>query len=159
MTDNRREFLHRFAVAALAAGTTGGCFADERTVTMPSGAVVYGPPPTPPRVVMEFTVFFPANSTALLPEAKRDLDRVIALMMKSPERTIVIEGHTDDRAAPEYALALGERYAKAVKDYLAANGISANRIKTVSYGKERPAANAKTEAARAMNRRAIIRTE
>ena len=72
-----------------------------------------------------------------------------------PNVTITIEGHADERGTREYNLALGERRANAAKNYLVGIGVAANRISTVSYGKERPAALGSNEAAWAQNRRAV----
>ncbi|QFT78757.1 peptidoglycan-associated lipoprotein Pal [Erythrobacter sp. THAF29] len=71
-----------------------------------------------------------------------------------PQLTFTIEGHCDERGTREYNLALGERRANAAKNYLVSLGVAPNRITTVSYGKERPAALASNEAAWAQNRRA-----
>jgi len=71
-----------------------------------------------------------------------------------PQLTFTIEGHTDERGTREYNLALGERRANAAKNYLTSLGVAANRIRTVSYGKERPVALASNAAAWAQNRRA-----
>ncbi len=71
-----------------------------------------------------------------------------------PQLSFTIEGHADERGTREYNLALGERRANAAKNYLVSLGVSANRIRTVSYGKERPVALGSNEAAWAQNRRA-----
>ncbi|GMN03083.1 peptidoglycan-associated lipoprotein Pal [Erythrobacter sp. MTPC3] len=71
-----------------------------------------------------------------------------------PQLTFIIEGHADERGTREYNLALGERRANAAKNYLVSLGVTADRIRTVSYGKERPVALASNEAAWAENRRA-----
>ena len=71
-----------------------------------------------------------------------------------PQLTFTVEGHADERGTREYNLALGERRANAAKNYLVSLGVSADRIRTVSYGKERPVALASDEAAWAQNRRA-----
>ena len=71
-----------------------------------------------------------------------------------PQLTFTVEGHADERGTREYNLALGERRANSAKNYLVSLGVSANRIRTVSYGKERPVALASNESAWAQNRRA-----
>jgi peptidoglycan-associated lipoprotein len=68
---------------------------------------------------------------------------------------ITIEGHCDERGTREYNLALGERRANAAKDYLISLGVNPGRVKTISYGKERPVAMGSNEAAWAQNRRAV----
>ncbi len=100
-------------------------------------------------------VFFAYNENDLSSEARATLDRQAAFLKKFPKDNVTIEGHCDERGTREYNLALGERRATAVKNYLVADGISAARIKTISYGKERPAVVGSNEAAWAQNRRGV----
>ena len=100
-------------------------------------------------------VFFAFNESDLSSEARATLDRQAAWLKKYGTVKVTIEGHTDERGTREYNLALGERRATAVKNYLVAGGISAARVKTVSYGKERPAVLGSNEAAWAQNRRGV----
>jgi peptidoglycan-associated lipoprotein len=72
----------------------------------------------------------------------------------NPEAVVVIEGHADERGTREYNLALGDRRASAARDFLLAKGIDAARIRTVSYGKERPLMSGSNETSWAKNRRA-----
>ena len=76
-------------------------------------------------------------------------------LKKNDKVDVIVQGYCDERGTREYNLALGERRANAVKQYLISQGISANRISTISYGKERPAVLGSNEAAWAQNRRAI----
>lgn len=76
-------------------------------------------------------------------------------MSQYPNITVTIEGHADERGTREYNVALGERRANSAKNYLVSLGIAANRIRTVSYGEERPVATASTPEAWAKNRRAV----
>jgi peptidoglycan-associated lipoprotein len=101
------------------------------------------------------TVYFAFDSFSLDSVAQASLDRQAALLLKSGGVNVTIEGHTDERGTREYNLALGERRATAVKDYLAAYGINPGRIRTISYGEERPAVVGSNEAAWAKNRRAV----
>ncbi len=78
--------------------------------------------------------------------------------MRNPNVSLVIEGHADERGTRDYNLALGERRANSVKQYLVTLGVPANRIQTVSYGKERPQALGSDEASWAQNRRAVTVT-
>ncbi|GAB5349859.1 peptidoglycan-associated lipoprotein Pal [Alteriqipengyuania sp. 357] len=78
-----------------------------------------------------------------------------AYLSQYPNITVTIEGHADERGTREYNLALGERRANSAKNYLVSLGIAANRIRTVSYGEERPVATASTQQAWAQNRRAV----
>ena len=77
-------------------------------------------------------------------------------MKTYPANRAVVEGHTDERGTREYNLALGERRADAARDYLVSLGIDPNRIKIVSFGKERPAVPGSNENAWAQNRRAVL---
>lgn len=76
-------------------------------------------------------------------------------LMQYPSVSVTVEGHCDERGTREYNLALGERRANAAKNYLVGLGVDANRIRTVSYGKERPVAMGSDESAWALNRRAV----
>ena len=100
------------------------------------------------------TVNFDFDSAELTVSARSTLNRQSAFLSVNPDLMIVIEGHADERGTREYNLALGERRATAVRDYLVAKGINAARVRTVSYGKERPAVSGSDEAAWAKNRRA-----
>jgi peptidoglycan-associated lipoprotein len=100
-------------------------------------------------------VFFGFNKSDLSAEARATLDRQAAWLKKYATVKATVEGHADERGTREYNLALGERRAVAAKNYLVAAGIDASRVKTVSYGKERPAVLGSNEAAWAQNRRAV----
>ena len=100
-------------------------------------------------------VFFEFNTSDLTSEARATLDRQSAWLKKYPSVSVTIEGHCDERGTREYNLALGDRRATSVKNYLVANGISDGRVKTISYGKERPAVLGHNEAAWAQNRRGV----
>ena len=111
------------------------------------------------RPVREFTfedVHFDFDRYSLRPEATRTLDEAIATLQANPELNIEIEGHTCNIGTAEYNLALGERRANAVRDYLASRGIGANRLRTVSYGEERPKYDNSREETRRLNRRAAL---
>jgi len=99
-------------------------------------------------------VYFDYDSAELSAEARAALDGNAAVLKKYPTWVVTIEGHCDERGTAEYNLALGERRAAAAQSYLAALGIPASRIKTVSYGKEFPFDPGHDEAAWAKNRRA-----
>ena len=101
------------------------------------------------------TVNFDFDSAELTVSARSTLNRQAAFLSVNPDLMIVIEGHADERGTREYNLALGERRATAVRDYLVAKGINSARVRTVSYGKERPAVSGSDEAAWAKNRRAV----
>jgi peptidoglycan-associated lipoprotein len=101
------------------------------------------------------TVYFAFDSYSLDERAQGTLDRQASVLMKSGSTPVTIEGHADERGTREYNLALGERRASAVKDYLVAYGVSPGRLRTISYGEERPAASGSSEADWAKNRRAV----
>lgn len=102
-------------------------------------------------------VHFPFDSTVLTQEAQETLRANAEFLRQNPEAKIVVEGHTDERGADEYNLALGERRAKAVRDYLTLLGIDSSRMQTVSYGSQQPAEAGASEDAYAKNRRAQFR--
>jgi outer membrane protein OmpA-like peptidoglycan-associated protein len=101
-------------------------------------------------------VHFDFDRYSLRPEATRVLDEAIAAMKQDPTLRLTIEGHTCNIGTAEYNLALGERRANAVRDYLVNNGIVANRLQTVSYGEERPKYDNAREETRRLNRRAAL---
>lgn len=100
-------------------------------------------------------VYFDFNSVALTQDAMNALGGQVEWLKANPNAMIVIEGHCDERGTREYNLALGERRAMAVQDYFLLKGIEQGRIRTISYGKERPDALGSTEDAWAKNRRAV----
>ncbi len=100
-------------------------------------------------------VYFGFDQYNLTNEAMEVLQEQARFLVDNPEASVVVEGHTDDRGTRDYNLALGERRAVSVKNYLIANGVDAGRIRVISYGKERPAVVGANEAAWAQNRRAV----
>ena len=100
-------------------------------------------------------VFFATNKSTLTTASRDTLRKQAAWMRKKKDLKFSIEGHADERGTREYNLALGERRANAVKDYLMTYGISGNRISVISYGKERPVNNGSTPLAWSQNRRAV----
>ena len=102
-------------------------------------------------------VYFAFDSAELSPEARATLDKQAEWLKHHPSVRVIIEGHTDERGTREYNLALGERRANAVKNYLVALGIAPERIETISYGKERPAVLGTGEAVWRLNRRAVTK--
>ena len=99
-------------------------------------------------------VFFDYDSAELSPAAKSALDENAGVLKKYGAWVLTIEGHCDERGTPEYNLALGERRAVAARTYLVALGVAADRLRTVSYGKEFPFDAGHDEGAWAKNRRA-----
>ena len=100
-------------------------------------------------------VFFAFDKSDLSSDAQATLDRQAAWLQRYPNVQIQLAGNTDDRGTAEYNLALGQRRANSAQDYLVARGVSAARIQTISYGKDRPTALGDNEQAWAQNRNAI----
>ena len=104
-------------------------------------------------------VFFAYDSYSLATSAQATLNKQAKWLKANPSVAIAIEGHADERGTREYNLALGDRRASSVKDYLMSQGISSNRISTISYGKERPVKSGSNDTAWAQNRRSVsVRT-
>lgn len=101
------------------------------------------------------TVLFPVNQSTLTPEARTILANQAGWMNQNGGFSAVIEGHADEQGTREYNLALGARRANSVQEYLISQGVSSGRLRTVSYGKERPLAICSTEDCYAKNRRAV----
>ena len=106
-------------------------------------------------VEVQDRIFFDYDSFGLNDEAKKILDTQVAWLKSDLNIKVTIEGHADERGTREYNVALGEKRAKSVRDYLVANGIEVSRLKTISFGKERPAFFGATEEIFAKNRRAV----
>jgi peptidoglycan-associated lipoprotein len=133
----------------------------EVRVTPPPAAPA--PAPAPPAVVVQetvkvvevtlFDVFFDFDKSSIRDDQKAGMNNDVAALKADPKLKVLIEGHCDERGTVEYNLALGERRAKAAKDYLIAAGIPADRISTISYGKERPFVLGHDESAWKWNRR------
>jgi peptidoglycan-associated lipoprotein len=104
-------------------------------------------------------VFFAYDSYSLAASAQATLNKQAKWLKANPSVAIAVEGHADERGTREYNLALGDRRASSVKDYLMSQGISSNRISTISYGKERPVKSGSNDTAWAQNRRSVsVRT-
>jgi peptidoglycan-associated lipoprotein len=99
-------------------------------------------------------VYFTTDSTDLSPEARQTLQKQVQWLRQYPQFTITIEGHADERGTREYNIALGARRATSVRKFLSRNGINASRIRTISYGKERPVAVCDDISCWSQNRRA-----
>ncbi len=100
-------------------------------------------------------VFFATNKSILTTASRDTLRKQAAWLRENKNINVTVEGHCDERGTREYNLALGERRANAVKDYLMTYGISGNRIATISYGKERPVNTGSDTLAWSQNRRSV----
>jgi outer membrane protein OmpA-like peptidoglycan-associated protein len=101
-------------------------------------------------------VHFDFDRNNLRPDALRVLDEAIEAMKQDPTLNLLIEGHTCNIGTPEYNMALADRRAQAVRDYLSSRGVNPNRLRTVSYGEERPKHDNDREETRRLNRRAAL---
>jgi peptidoglycan-associated lipoprotein len=100
-------------------------------------------------------VFFETDSSELTPQARATLDSQVQWLQRYSQYTFTLEGHADERGTREYNIALGARRAQTVREYLASRGISAQRMRTISYGKERPVAVCDNISCWSQNRRVV----
>jgi peptidoglycan-associated lipoprotein len=100
-------------------------------------------------------VFFDYDSYEIRPDSQDTLQQQAAWLQQYGQYAVTIEGHCDERGTREYNLALGERRANAVRNYLVALGVDGSRLQTISYGKERPYVEGHDEVAWAQNRRGV----
>jgi peptidoglycan-associated lipoprotein len=100
-------------------------------------------------------VFFALDSFSLSAESRATLDAQAQWLNSNPQVSVTIEGHADERGTREYNIALGERRANSARLYLESRGVSSGRMRTVSFGKERPEAFGTDEASHSRNRRAV----
>jgi peptidoglycan-associated lipoprotein len=145
----------RFAVAMLGALALGACANNQNADGFGAGGAAT------PGSAQDFVVnvgdrvFFETDSTDLTPTAVATLDKQSAWLGRYPRYTFTIEGHADERGTREYNFSLGARRAQTVRDYLASRGVQGNRMRTVSYGKERPVAVCNDISCWSQNRRAV----
>ena len=100
-------------------------------------------------------VFFETDSTELTPQARSTLDKQAQWLQLYNRYSFTVEGHADERGTREYNIALGARRAQTVHDYLVARGVDGTRMRTISYGKERPVAVCNDISCWSQNRRAV----
>ena len=100
-------------------------------------------------------VFFESDSTELTSQSRSTLEKQAQWLQQYNRYAFTIEGHADERGTREYNIALGARRAQAVRDYLSARGVDPNRMRTISYGKERPVAVCNDISCWSQNRRAV----
>jgi peptidoglycan-associated lipoprotein len=142
------------AVALAAAFAVSACANKPAQDSMASGAAT-------PGSQQDFVVnvgdrvFFESDSSELSQQARSTLEKQAQWLRQYGNYAFTIEGHADERGTREYNIALGARRAQAVRDYLAARGIPASRMRTVSYGKERPVAVCNDISCWSQNRRAV----
>ena len=100
-------------------------------------------------------VFFESDQTELSPQAIATLEKQVQWLQTYPRYTFTVEGHADERGTRDYNIALGARRAQSVRTFLASRGIDAARMRTISYGKERPVAVCNDISCWSQNRRAV----
>lgn len=100
-------------------------------------------------------VFFAVDQSSLSTQASATLSEQASWLMSNMDYTMIIEGHADEQGTRQYNLALGARRANAVREFLISQGVSSDRLKTVSFGKERPAEICSAESCYSKNRRAV----
>lgn len=143
------------AVALAASLLAAGCANQQNALE--SGAAGAAAPGSPQefQVSVGDRVFFQTDSSALTPQARQTLDRQVQWLTQYSNYSFTLEGHADERGTREYNLALGARRAAAVRDYMIARGISASRMRTISFGKERPVAVCDDISCWSQNRRTV----
>ena len=141
----------------------GDAVATTTTTDTPDVTAAPAVPSVTPGSAQDFVVnigdrvFFDFDKATLSAEAQAVLNRQAAWLRQYPQIAIQVEGHCDERGTREYNLALGERRANAVKEYLMGLGVAEGRVSTISYGKERPAVEGSNDRAWAQNRRSVTR--
>ncbi len=144
----------KFAVLLAAGLAIAGCAKQNDPSAMAAGAAV-------PGSQQDFVVnvgdrvFFDTDSSDLSDQARATLDKQAQWLSMYNRYTFTIEGHADERGTREYNIALGARRAQRVREYLVSRGISADRMRTISYGKERPVAVCDDISCWSQNRRAV----
>ena len=144
----------KFAVAIAAALTIAAC---ANKTNQLEGAGMSAAPGSPQDFVVNVgdRVFFETDQTDLTPQARATLDKQAQWLAQYNRYTFTIEGHADERGTREYNIALGARRAQTVREYLISRGIEAQRMRTISYGKERPVAVCNDISCWSQNRRAV----
>jgi peptidoglycan-associated lipoprotein len=143
------------AVALLAGLALSACASQQAADSMASAGVATPGSQQDFVVNVGDRVFFETDSTELTPQARAILDKQAQWLQQYGNYAFTIEGHADERGTREYNIALGARRAQTVRDYLAARGIQPQRMRTVSYGKERPVAVCNDISCWSQNRRAV----
>lgn len=108
------------------------------------------------RASLETVIYFDFDASSLKPEVRAGLDAMAAYLKKT-NGSVRLEGHADERGSREYNMALGERRAKAVANYLSVQGVDGSRFSVISYGEERPASMGSGESSWSQNRRVEVK--
>jgi peptidoglycan-associated lipoprotein len=144
-------------VVVLLAGLALAACASSATQNQAGMAAGGGPPGSQQDFVVNVgdRVFFETDSTELTVQARSTLEKQAQWLQAYNRYSFTIEGHADERGTREYNIALGARRAQVVHDYLTARGVDPNRMRTISYGKERPVAVCNDISCWSQNRRAV----
>lgn len=164
MTLMRRSVLAALLLLAGCAGGTSETATTSGTGSTAAAPATQGPAPGSEADLVANAgdrVYFAFDRSSLDGTAQATLDRQAAWLQAHPDVHVLIAGNTDERGTEEYNIALGQRRANAVRDYLEAKGIPASRISTTSFGRERPQPDAlcAAESCYARNRNAITSVE
>ncbi len=145
----------QFVVFLIAALAVAGCA--SKPVEDAAGLAGAAAPGSPQDFVVNVgdRVFFETDQTELTAQGRATLDKQAQWLQQYNRYAFTIEGHADERGTREYNIALGARRAQSVRDYLSARGISPSRMRTISYGKERPVAVCDDISCWSQNRRAV----
>ena len=156
------RILALMGLLSIAACTNPDRFEGQNTggAGMSGGAGISGSPQDPKsQAYFEQTigdrVLFAVDQSTLSPEAEATLNEQANWLMSNPDYNAIIEGHADEQGTREYNLALGARRANAAQEYLVSRGVASNRLRVVSYGKERPIEICSDESCYRQNRRAV----
>jgi peptidoglycan-associated lipoprotein len=166
---SRRVFPGASTTYTLTATGPGGTKTATATVNVTEPPAPPPPPPAAPKVTLEqmlsgsvVDAFFDYDKSDIREDARaaltKDADALKAIFSSFPDATITVEGHCDERGSAEYNLALGDRRASAAKDFLTQLGVPGDKLKTISYGKERPQCTDHDEGCWQKNRRAHFST-
>jgi peptidoglycan-associated lipoprotein len=147
----------RFAAMLVAGLALTACANNPNNTTANAGYPGSAAPGSPQDFVVNVgdRVFFETDSSELTPQAVATLDKQAQWLARYNRYAFTVEGHADERGTREYNIALGARRAQAVRDYLTSRGVEANRMRTISYGKERPVAVCDNISCWSQNRRSV----
>ncbi|WP_420133511.1 peptidoglycan-associated lipoprotein Pal [Rhodopseudomonas sp.] len=158
MTHHKRILQGLKLAAVLAVALSMGACANNKTGLGADGAMANAATPGSQQdfvVNVGDRVFFESDQTDLSPQATATLDKQAQWLQTYNRYSFTIEGHADERGTREYNIALGARRAQSVRNYLASRGIDPSRMRTISYGKERPVAVCNDISCWSQNRRAV----
>ncbi|MGX7742376.1 peptidoglycan-associated lipoprotein Pal [Rhodopseudomonas parapalustris] len=158
MTNHKRILQGLKLAAVLAVALSMGACANKNGLGGADGAMAGAAAPGSQQdfvVNVGDRVFFESDQSDLSPQAVATLDKQVQWLQTYSRYTFTIEGHADERGTREYNIALGARRAQSVRNYMVSRGIDAQRMRTISYGKERPVAVCNDISCWSQNRRAV----